>query len=364
LRFILDCRLLSISETGISRYSRELIDIYIKRFGAENVSVILKYGVDIDLPGLIVLRTNLSPFRLLYFYKFYFWLKQQEFDVYHSMFYSSVPFRIPNKTLITTVHDVMYRFVPHFFSKNKLVNYLAIKYFDFIVGQSLKNSDCIVSVSTTTENDVKRLFKQDSVVITEGVNVLKINTDTVLESLDPDLFLFHGYFLYVGNGRPHKNIDFMIRCYLGSATQKKLVIVGHKGQTSFDSEKGKTVIYPGYVSDELLSQLYENCSAFVFPSLYEGFGLPILEAIYRDSIVFSSNAGALKEFGTSNIHYFDPYDEARLINLFDTVDDLNFSSSDKELLLAKHNWQQVGIEVECLIRRAVKDKKQFIGQSI
>jgi hypothetical protein len=94
------------------------------------------------------------------FIKFHKLLKTIEFDVYHSMFYSNSFFKIKNKIYITTVHDLMYKLVPNFFKQNNFLNNLAIFYFDFIVKISLKNSDYIISISETTKDDVKKVFKK------------------------------------------------------------------------------------------------------------------------------------------------------------------------------------------------------------
>ena len=71
----------------------------------------------------------------------------------------------------------------------------------------------------------------------------------------------------------------------------------------------------GYVDDEYLNELYENAFALLFPSLYEGFGLPILEAMAKDTPVITSNIAALPEIGGDAVLYVDPYDESSIFKV-------------------------------------------------
>lgn len=337
MKILIDGRLMTDKQTGISRYTEELLKIYILLFGSENIILIIDKKLEKKFEGIKVIRTNFYPFNLLHFVKFYEFLKTIEFDIYHSMFYSNSFFKIKNKIYITTIHDLMYKLVPNFFYENKLLNKLSIMYFDFIVRRSLKNSDFIISVSKATQSDLLKIYNRNSIVITEGFNTLDSN-DGKLE-IDENIIQSNKYFLYVGNKRPHKNIDFLKKCYLNSYTGKKLVIVGHRGINI--SVNKKEIIYTGYINDHTLKYLYENASAFVFPSLYEGFGLPILESINCNTLVFSSNYGSLKEFGEYNIKYFDPNKEEELIELMNNIDRFKSDINKKNELLSKYNWKIV-----------------------
>ena len=352
MKILIDGRLLSNKETGISRYTENLIDIYVELFGKKNIILIIPANLKKTFNGVQIIKTDLYPFKILDFFKFHKLLQTIEFDVYHSMFYSNSFFKLKNKIYITTVHDLMYKIVSNFFYENKIKNFLAIRYFDFIVFKSLKNSDFIISVSQTTKNDIKRLFNKDSIVISEGVNELKVNEEEL--QIDTNMIKSKQYFLYVGNNRPHKNIKFLKECYLKSKTNKKLVIVGHKGKNlKIDN---KEIIYTGFINDFTLKYLYENAVAFVFPSLYEGFGLPILEAINFNTFVFSSNGGALKEFGNYNIEYFDPNKEEELINLLNNADNFVFDESKKDKLLSKYNWNETKKQLKRFYKEFLKNE--------
>ena len=349
MKILIDGRLISDKQTGISRYTEELLKIYIDLHGKENIILIINESSEKNFDGLKVIKTMYYPFNILHFFKFHKLLQTIEFDIYHSTFYSNSFFKVKNKIYITTVHDLMYKLVPNFFRKNSFVNKLAIYYFDFVVKRSLANSDIIIAVSKATQNDIMKVYQKKSIVITEGINDLT-TTDERLE-IDEKEIVKNDYFLYVGNNRPHKNLDFLKECYLSSNTTKKLIIVGHKGNNI--KEIDKNIIYTGYINDFTLKLLYKNSSAFVFPSLYEGFGLPILEAISLDTLVLSSNAGSLSEFGEYNIKYFNPYKKEELISLMNNIDNFTFDTKAKNYLLNQYNWDIVKEQIKNLYKEYI-----------
>lgn len=190
----------------------------------------------------------------------------------------------------------------------------------------------IISVSKTTRDDLKRIYGVNSFVLREGLNkiVHKAGTDMKYGSLDKGT-----YFLYVGLGAPHKNIDFLVNAFLKTKTEKKLVICG-KGHHVIDSPR---ILYTGYVNDEYLDYLYRNCAAFIFPSKYEGFGLPILEALSYGCKVFSSNTGSLGEFSPNVVHFFNPYEEKSLVELIDNCDNIVVYKDVIDRYLKDFDWE-------------------------
>lgn len=348
MKIILDGRLISDKETGISRYSEEILKIYMELFGSENILLITSSHLKKHFIGIKTRRTNLNPFNLFHFFIFHRFLKKIDADIYHSPFYSNSFFKDRKKIYITTVHDLMYRVVNGFFGQSYIVNRLAIIYYNLIVRSSLKNSNHILTISEATNRDIKNIFGLDSTIIVEGVNFLARN-DGKNNTLDNIKLRKKDFFLYVGNNRPHKNLAFLINCYIKSNSTKKLVLVGHKGENK--TIKEKQIIYTGYINDANLKTLYESASAFVFPSLYEGFGLPVLESINSNTIVFSSDAGSLAEFGNLNIYYFNPYKEESLINLLDTVDSYQFNEESKQIISARFNWNKTKKQLQSFFIR-------------
>ena len=227
----------------------------------------------------------------------------------------------------------MHLVVPGFFRVTPIkaaLRKLRIKYFFKYVA---KDADTIISVSKTTHDDLKRIYNIDSIILPEGVNRIK-NKDISKEYKG---LKNNSFFLYVGLGSAHKNIDFMVNAFLSTNIEKKLVICG-KGHHIIKSNR---IIYTGYIEDKELDYLYQNCSAFIFPSKYEGFGLPILEALSYHCKVFSSNAGSLGEFSSEIIHFFNPYEEKELVTLINNCDNIKIDNNAIDKYLEKFNWETI-----------------------
>lgn len=331
MKILLDGRLISNKPTGISRYSIEIIKIYQERYGKSNVFVLVNDILTNN--DFNYIKTSSKPFSIKDFIFLHRILARIDFDIYHTLFYVNSFFKLKEKKYITTVHDLMYYIVGNFFGDYKILSTLKKYYFHFLVKRSLLNSDKIISVSETTKNDVFNIFGYNSYIIPEGINLLEGYDDSILKkhNITPN-----NYFFYVGNSRPHKNLDFLCETFISSNTNSSLVLCGNsKGLKKINNSK---IIYLDYVSDEELSALYKNCKAFIFPSTYEGFGLPILEALNNGAKVISSSAGALKEFSKSAIMYFDPYNKAELCNLIETIDEINIDYDEIKKILDFYTW--------------------------
>lgn len=292
----IDCRLINkIQNTGISRYTEFLIAYYISRFKAKNV-ILITNDNNFEHNDCEIIYTKFKPYNILHFLSFTKFIDNVGLDLYHVPFYSAFFKKSSRTKVIVTVHDLMYRFVEGFFGKNRFINYFKIKYFDFIVKKTLFNSDIIVAVSKTTMKDVYEMFGSDSVHIPEDS---EINGEEDFSILNKYNLKNKQFYFYCGNNRPHKNIDFLIDVFSNDPNLPPLVLAG-KGHQNFEN-----VIATGIVTEEELKALYTCAIAFVFPSKYEGFGLPILEAIRSNTFVIASKIPAFLEFNTNNILFFE-----------------------------------------------------------
>lgn len=291
-----DCRLINkIQNTGISRYTEFLIEYYISRFESKNI-ILITNDKNFEHKGCEVLYTELKPFNVIHFLSFSKFVDRIGLDLLHVPFYSGFSRKSVNTKIIVTVHDLMYRFVEGFFGKNKILNYLKVKYFNFIVKRSLVNSDKIVSVSETTKKDVFEVFGLNSMHIPEDSEIKATVDFSIMNKYN---LTNKGFYFYCGNNRPHKNIDFIIDIFSNNPNLPPLVLAG-KGHHNF-----KNVFAIGIVTEGELKALYKSTIAFVFPSKYEGFGLPVLEAIRSNTFVIASKISAFLEFDTNNIFFFE-----------------------------------------------------------
>lgn len=361
-KILIDGRLLSNQNTGISRYTKELIKSYEKEYGKANVKIIINpsFKPEDDTRYLI---TPLKPYNIFHFFLFYIVLRKEDFDLLHSPFYANSFIKPSNKIFIITVHDLMYRAISDYFSNNFLINFFAIKYYDIVVRRSLRNADMVVSVSKETANDISSAFGENSIVIREGVNRFKRNENSDVRPEDV-LRKFkvrnQDFFFYVGNLRRQKNIPFLIQSFVKAKTGKKLLILGNYDQKKIPKSftMSERVYFGGYVTDYELSVLYKSCTAFIYPSLFEGFGLPVLEALNCGAKVISSNSGALKEFPESIVNFFNPTIESELVYLIENVDNLPLDRDLVQNALDYYDWQNAFTEMHSNIRLRLETMKR------
>jgi len=158
-----------------------------------------------------------------------------------------------------------------------------------------------------------------------------------------------GYFLFFGAIEPKKNVARMVEAYLGSGTDAPLVIVGAPGwgskrdmaliESMAALDTGKRIKWLGYLPRTTLTRLIAGARAVLFPSLYEGFGLPVLEAMELGTPVITSNISSLLEVGGEAPQYVNPYDVQSILTTIRTVDadaDLRADMTSKGLIRAKH----------------------------
>lgn len=213
---------------------------------------------------------------------------------------------------VTYIHDLANLNMPNRFSLPKRA-YLALT-----MRLTLKRSVKIIAVSNSTKKDIETFYPgygQKVEVVHNGVNPLK---EDGIDAVLPDKARTAGKFLlFVSTLEPGKNIIRMLEAFklfvLGGHGEYRLLLAGSKGwfynqvmDKIKELELSRNVDYLGYVSDAELRALYRSCAGFVFVSLYEGFGLPILEAMQHGAPVLCSNRSSMPEVGGEAVVYCDP----------------------------------------------------------
>jgi glycosyltransferase involved in cell wall biosynthesis len=237
----------------------------------------------------------------------------KKIDIWHATY--PLPIKISRAKKITTVHDLIPLRFPHATKDNKKGFYTNIK-------DSIKDSSAIITVSETSKNDLLELFgvSQDKVYVT--YQPLALDTSAVEErelivNLNKYGLKSKDYILFVGAIEPKKNIGRLLDAYALIDTQMPLIIVGKKGwlwkgeigkiERLFGRNQRKVKLLE-YVTSNDLKYLYTGAYCFVFPSLYEGFGLPPLEAMAFGCPVITSNVSSLPEVCGEAALYVNPYD--------------------------------------------------------
>lgn len=172
------------------------------------------------------------------------------------------------------------------------------------VQRAIDNTDHVITVSNSSARDIQHIFDIDPgrlTTISHGVDVERFSTVT---QMSPELQtkLPPRYALYLGNIEPRKNLMALVQAFNSPDLVKAglaLVIAGKPAWNAAESmaliEKSANVHHVGFVSDTDRIALMQNCELFTFPSLYEGFGFPVLEALAAGAVVLASDKGSLAE---------------------------------------------------------------------
>jgi len=209
---------------------------------------------------------------------------------------------------VVTMHDASVFAVPQAYSR-------AFRFKYRLIFRKLgKTAKKVITVSEFSKHELVKychIDPQKIVVILHGhEHLLRTVADNSI--IQQQHLVDKPYFLTAGSRSPHKNFKVILDAlrYIPDA-QFNLVIAGGSFEKVFQGEALQlptNVIHAGYVSDGQLRALYEHAQAFIFPSLYEGFGLPVLEALSFSCPVICSNAASLSEVGGNVVMYFDPRD--------------------------------------------------------
>ncbi len=316
--------------TGVKVYTREIVKA-LGQVDKENEYLLYASCRDGDLSRLDLSRfdfrdavnrvsTN-SKFNLPFwtYLKFPREIKKDKPDVLF-MPIQSTPFLKKPKSikLVVTVHDLAFLLFPkHFTFKDRFL-------LNFHTKRAIQMADRIVVPSKATKNDIIKFYGVDGnkiKVIYHGVETRQCLVSTTTNN---------PYILFVGSIQPRKNIVRLIEAFeiLKSRRDEavpRLYIAGGKGwmadeiyKKAKESKFSDDIIFKGSVSDDELADLYKNAAIFVLPSLYEGFGLPVLEAMsYGIPCVISDNSSLSEIAGDSAllVDAYNPNDIAEKINV-------------------------------------------------
>ncbi|MDI3534966.1 MAG: hypothetical protein PWQ82_1331 [Thermosediminibacterales bacterium] len=301
-------------KAGIGNYAYNLIQNILK-VGNHDYTVFFQEHLKEDFKGVSRKNYNGTYQRILD-EQFCLLKEFRKFDLLHFMDYSSplIDIKVP---YIVTIHDLsFYRFPKCFTFGRRMIKK--------IIGPvSIKRAVKIIADSENTRKDIVDLFSADEqkvVVVYPGRSGFVRVTDTQkIQSVKEKYGIKGDYILFVGTLEPRKNIERLLLAYrilLNKNVKENLVIVGRTGwlyerifKTARDLGIEDRVCFTGFVEDEDMPAIYSGAKVFVYPSLYEGFGLPPLEAMECRVPVVVSDRSSLPEVVGSSGMYVDPYDE-------------------------------------------------------
>lgn len=360
-RIVIDARFWA--ESGIGRYIRNLLT-NLQKIDKNNEYFILLLKKDFDY-----LKFQGKNFRKVEAdFKWYGMSEQIELprilkslnpDLVHFPHFN-VPLFYRDKYIVT-IHDLIHH---HFQMKRattkdpftyKIKTWGYKQIFTTAVNKSLK----IISPSEFVKQQIVEEYKvlEEKIIVTPEsveesiIELSKNKSENIFEKLKQKFQINNPYIYYVGNAHPHKNLQMLIHVFQKIRKQHQnyqLVLSGpshHFWDQLKKEEESEGVVFTNFVSDEEMVTLFQNATAFVMPSLEEGFGIPVLEAMACSCPVISSNAASLPEVGGSAVIYFNPKDENDMVKKISQV--LDDEKLRKELInkgekrYKEFSWQKM-----------------------
>lgn len=295
-------------------------------------------------------------------------LLKERLDLVHSPT-TSMPLTYP-KPVVATVHDLAIFLNPGWFPSQVFSRRL-------LVPQTLKRARHLIAVSKSTKHDLEELFNVPArkvSVIYEGVDTHKFDLKDKHVDVRRKFKLPQRFLLYVGTLEPRKNLPGLIDAYYGLARAKPELLddvplvfagaIGYQGDDVLEKIRGLQlqgrVKYLGYVTHNEKMNLIKAATAFIFPTFYEGFGLPVLEAMNLGTPVVTSKTSSLPELAGDAALLVDPSNPIALaagVERILTDEDLRAHLRRAGLQRAKaFSWLQAARETHDVYQRVLRDK--------
>lgn len=348
-----DAKRLFHNTTGLGNYSRDLIRIlshYLpgNAYFLFNPKESKKELFTLNQPSIFEIRPSTffwkklkSVWRSIGISKE---IKKYNLQIYHGLS-GEIPFFIPKNTKkIVTIHDLIFMRYPKLYSFwDRKIHFLKFKY-------AAQKSDRIVAISEQTKKDIIHYLNIDpakiEVIYQCCAAVYKEHfSEATLEEVQKKYNLPSKFILNVGTIEPRKNALNIVKSIHG--TEIPLVLIGRK--TAYYNEMEKyisdnemnQVLHLSNVSQQDLACIYQLATLFVYPSIFEGFGIPIIEALYSKTPVITNKFGVFPEAGGDHSVYIDPNSisemQAAILDLWQNEDKRKMISEKGLVFVQKFN---------------------------
>ena len=276
-------------------------------------------------------RATIRPWRLL-------WeqtglplaVKRHRLDVLFNAGFTS-PVICPCRT-VTVFHDLQHKRYPQYF------RWFDLPFWNLFLWAAVKSSNKLIAVSAATRDDLRLFYGADAEVVHHGAEAAFFEMAGRRQSKD--------YILCVSTLHPHKNLKRLLRAHSQSNSLPDLVVTGLKGFAAREIEQlaGGRVRITGWIPREELYQLFQGARAFVYPSTFEGFGIPVLEAMAAGIPIACSDIPPLREVAESTVVYFNPTDENDIrIAMEQVVTDDSLAEAARQRA-AQFTWEKAARE--------------------
>ena len=358
MKILIDLTSLADNFSGIERFaaciSYEMVqnnvdDEYILVFKEKVYSWFDKFALKKNIKIIVLSRCNKLLFNQK---KLPFEINKEKADVYFFPAFPA-PFFFFNKKAISAIHDVGCWDCPH---ENK--KYMTL-YFKIMYRKAVFGHKRVITVSEFSKNRISKILRKNPDEITVIYNGLSdcfanFNYDKSQDIKARESYsLPEKYILCLSTLEPRKNMRLLVEAFSELTKEKKidtnLVLAGRKGWlmddllSNLDEEIVKKIYFTGFIDDNLLPYVYRNAQVFVFPSVYEGFGIPPIEAMAMGVPVVSSDAASLPEVLGDTAFYFrnrDLEDLKKKIYYTLNLDDITKNKNYRLELISKYSWKK------------------------
>lgn len=333
------------NRVGIGQYAYQLL-VQLSKLGTKN-----KYTIFLPTPAVADMPKENTHWKYVIGSSGSFWtikqlpflIRRQALDVFFSPTHYTPWFTTIPKAM--SVMDLSYLHYPELFKKKDFIQ------LQYMGGFSIRNAQHIFTISEFSKKEILKNYHIPAEKITVTYPGHEhLSTHVIETSLSKKTG--ENYILFVGTLQPRKNVERLIEAYESTQTDHKLVIVGKRGwlyesilKKMQTSSKKDSIVYLEFVSDEELTVLYAKAAFLVLPSLYEGFGIPVLEAHTHSLPVVVSNTTSLPEVAGEAGIYVDPTNTSSIAEGITKA--LQLSESDRKKLageakkqLAKFSWKK------------------------
>lgn len=321
MRIGIDARAAMAVNDGIGRYACELLAEYARRDGSDeyvvlkNPSTRVSFALDERFREVVVDagRFGVAEQRALPHL-----LRPLHLDVFHALHFS-LPLAYRG-AMVMTVHDILPILSPWSFGRGAIGNALASKYISWVIRASIRRSTLVAVSSENTLRDVVTHLHADPQKLRKaylGIDVADFAPPPGANAVPARLGVQGPFFVTVTNFKPHKNTARLVEAFrllrqtypeislaiIGADARGLARVLGDPRELA-----GENINVLGYQDDATVTALISQSVAFVYPSRYEGFGFPLVEAMAAGAAVVSSTAASLPELGGDAVLYADPDD--------------------------------------------------------
>ncbi|MDD3497877.1 MAG: glycosyltransferase family 1 protein [Candidatus Moranbacteria bacterium] len=375
MRIGIDARFYGVKNKGLGRYTQKLIEnlesIQDKDSGDEYFIFLRQENLDEYHPK------NKNFHKILADYRWYSFseqihlpklLNQYNLDLVHFPHFNVPLFY--RRPFIITIHDLILLHFPTIRNTTLSPIYYWIKFlaYKLVIGSAVRRAKKIITVSRFTRDDIAGNYRntEKKIEITyEACDDLEVESE---EKCGNERLKRYGimkpYVLYVGNAYPHKNLENLVLSFNEiSDNNLSLVLVGKSDyfyrriKKIVKKNNIRNVIFTDFVSDYDLNIIYKNSKAYIFPSLYEGFGLPPLEAMRRGVPVASSDHGCMKEVLEDSALYFDAKNKEETKKAIEKI--ISSGELRKKLIrkgfsqVEKYSWEKMAERVSDIYKKSI-----------